>query len=449
MSAVTKAIGLAKKLKHRYQDAIRARTPVYLSPVRRIERVSLPARVCAMTFDDGPCRLPANPAKDDKPLTPTLLEALEAYDARGTFDIVGDTSENYPDKPGKEGSASWGGVRFDHYPDFGKDADGGAVHCPELVQRILDGGHEITSHTYRHVLYGPKPLVYGGRHPFDSLDEVVDDLKKLDSLMRSQYGYEIRLSRPPHYVDKTRDGFTSYDAHAALGYQYMAASFDGAGWLPLASYEAEVEAMITPMERVLAENPDSLCGQIIFQKDGYNMARRSPVADALPKQLALLRKYGYRVVTVSELLGLCPFSDLSPQSPLFAPAKALLDTGWCICFRDNTVRPDAVLSRAEACMFAFGWKTAERRVELVRMKTNVCRDVSYRHPYSAAIELALERGCLSQQAGNFRPDDPITAAEFDSFCQGCLHQSVSPAQEPITHGMAIELLAALAQRETI
>ena len=31
MSAVTKAIGLAKKLKHRYQDELRARTPVYLS----------------------------------------------------------------------------------------------------------------------------------------------------------------------------------------------------------------------------------------------------------------------------------------------------------------------------------------------------------------------------------------------------------------------------------
>jgi hypothetical protein len=26
-----------------------------------------------------------------------------------------------------------------------------------------------------------------------------------------------------------------------MGYQYMAASFDGAGWLPLASYEAEVD----------------------------------------------------------------------------------------------------------------------------------------------------------------------------------------------------------------
>ena len=169
MSAVTKAIGLAKKLKHRYQDEIRARTPVYLSPVRRIERVSLPQRVCAMTFDDGPCRLPANPSSDGKPLTLSLLESLEAFGAHGSFDIVGDTSENYPDKPGKEGSASWGGIRYDHYPDIHKDADGGAVHCPELVQRILDGGHEITSHTYRHVLYGPKPLVYGGRQPFENL----------------------------------------------------------------------------------------------------------------------------------------------------------------------------------------------------------------------------------------------------------------------------------------
>ena len=60
----------------------------------------------------------------------------------------------------------------------------------------------------------------------------------------------------------------------------MAASFDGAGWLPSAAgYEEEVRLMTAPLEAELKKNPDALCGQIIFQKDGYNMAHRSPVAD--------------------------------------------------------------------------------------------------------------------------------------------------------------------------
>lgn len=443
MSAVTKAIGLAKKLKHHFENELRARTPVYLSPVRRIERVALGARVCAMTFDDGPCRLPASPAPDDTPLTLRLLKTLEDYGARGTFDIVGDTSENYPDKPGAEGSASWGGIKFDHYPDFKKDKDGGAVNCPELVQRILDGGHEITSHTYRHVLFGAKPLVYGARHPFDSLDEVTQDLRRLDRHMREHYGYEIRLSRPPHYVDKTKDGFTSYDAYAQMGYQYLAASFDGAGWLPLASYEEEVEAMLSPMRRALEENPDALCGQIIFQKDGYNMARRSPVADALGQQLALLQKYGYRVVTVSQLLSMCPFEDILPESPLFAPAKALLDRGFCVCFRDNTVRPDAPLTRGEACMMIFGQETVARRIELVKNKTRVCRDVSLRHPYAAAIELALSRGCIQKEHGRVRPDAPISQAEFSAFCRALWGAELSAPEGQLTHARAIEIFASL------
>ena len=148
MSLVTKGIGLAKKAKHRFQDQLRERTPVYLSPVRRIERVATEERICAMTFDDGPCRLPANPDRfRGKALTLVLAEILEHYGAKGTFDVVGDTSANYPDKAGKHGSASWGGVAYDHYPDFGKDGQGGAVNCPELIARLLAGGHEITSHT--------------------------------------------------------------------------------------------------------------------------------------------------------------------------------------------------------------------------------------------------------------------------------------------------------------
>ena len=111
MSLVTKCIGLAKKVKHRYDARIKAKTPVTLSPVRRLERVATDERIVAMTFDDGPCRLPANPDRfGGKPLTLVLMETLEKYGAKGTFDVIGDTSGNYPDKAGKEGSATWGGT---------------------------------------------------------------------------------------------------------------------------------------------------------------------------------------------------------------------------------------------------------------------------------------------------------------------------------------------------
>ncbi len=442
MSLVTKGIGLAKKIKHRFEDEIRARTPIYLSPVRRIERVATDTRVCAMTFDDGPCRLPANPTKTDKPLTLDLLETLERFGARGTFDIVGDTSGNYPDKPGKAGSAYWGGVAYDHYPDFGKDADGGAAHCPELVERILSGGHEITSHTWSHVLYGPKPLVYGNRRPLAGLDAVTADLEKLDRFMRENYNYKIRLSRPPHYVDGTKDGFSAYDAHARMGYQYLAASFDGAGWLPLASYEDEVAAMVRPLARALEADPNALCGQIIFQKDGYNMARRSPVADGLAQQLALLSENGYRVVTVSELLDICPFRDLSPKSPYFEAAKALLAAGYCVCYRDNSVKPNAVLTRGELAMMAYGCETVERRIEMVRGKCAAAKDVSRRHPYAAAIEAALTRGAMTAENGRFRPNEVVTAAEFSHFTQAHLGRACTPT-EPLTHGAALAALASL------
>ena len=140
MSLLTKGIGLAKRAKHRFQDQIRERTPVYLSPVRRIEQVAARERICAMTFDDGPCRLPASPDRfRGKALTLVLAETLERYGARGTFDVVGDTSANYPDRAGKHGSASWGGVAYDHYPDFQKYHLGGFTHGPLRVGRLWPG----------------------------------------------------------------------------------------------------------------------------------------------------------------------------------------------------------------------------------------------------------------------------------------------------------------------
>jgi len=446
MSLLTKGIGFAKKVKHHFQDQIRERTPVYLSPVRRIERVATTEKICAMTFDDGPCRLPANPDNfGGKPLTLVLAETLERYGARGTFDVVGDTSTNYPDKPGKHGSASWGGVSYDHYPDFGKDDQGGIAHCPELVDRVLQGGHEITSHTYAHVLFGWKPLVYGQRHYLPNIDAVVDDLRKFHAAMENQWQYHVRLSRPPHYVDSIKGGFTSYDAYALMGYQYMAASFDGAGWLPLATYEAEVEATWRPIEKMLKEDPDYFCGQIIFQKDGYNMARRSPVANGLDAQLKLLTQYGYRIVTVSELMAVSPFLDVQPDSEVGSAAKRLLENNWCVAYRDNTVRADQVLTRGELAMMGFGWDAVADRIAMMKKHRNPFKDLSYRHPYAAAAELAVKEGALTALDGKFCCDTPAGPDDITQFCSRLLGKTpVLKGQTSVTHGefllMAAELL---------
>lgn len=445
MSLLTKGIGFAKKIKHHFQDEIRERTPVYLSPVRRIERVATHERLCAMTFDDGPCRLPANPDHfDGKPLTLVLMETLERYHAKGTFDVVGDTSTNYPDKPGKHGSASWGGISYDHYPDFGQDAQGGIAHCPELVERLLQGGHEITSHTYTHVLFGRKPLVYGRRQYLPDWEAVVDDLQKFHSTMQTQWQYEVTLSRPPHYVDTIRGGFSSYDAYALMGYQYMAASFDGAGWLPLATYEAEVEATWRPMEKLLRENPDYFAGQIIFQKDGYNMARRSPVADGLAQQLKLLQDYGYRVVTVSELMAHSPLRDVLPESPVGRAAKRLLENRWCVAYRDNTLRAEQPLTRGELAMMAYGWDAVPERMAMMKTGTAPFRDLSCQHPYAAAAKLAVQAGALTAAGKTFSPDAPATAEDLAQVCR--VRLGVAPAVPQtthLTHGEGILLLDGL------
>jgi len=298
----------------------------YVGYTRRIERVQTTRRICAMTFDDGPMGLPASPDRfDGRALTDVLLDTLAQYGARGSFDVIGDTSANYPDEAGKLGSAAWGGVRFDHYPDIHCDEQGGAEHNDRLIRRMLAEGHQITNHGYRHIIFGKKPFVYGAREYLPGFDAAVEDLGRLHALMQTRYGYTMTLARPPHYVDKMTGGFTSYDVYDRMGYQYMAASFDGAGWLPStdpdpeAALQAEIRAMVEPMRKALEKDPDFFCGQIIFQKDGYNMAKRTPVAFALGQQLALLQEYGYQVVPVGELAML-----LTPKTDAIARRVAQL-----------------------------------------------------------------------------------------------------------------------------
>ncbi len=396
MSAIVKA---GKKVKNLIKTSGLFRVEHRVTYVRRIESIKTDKRVCAMTFDDGPMALPASPdCFDGRGLTDVLLDTLKRHGAHATFDIVGCTSENYPDKAGKLGSAAWGGEKYDHYPDIDADVHGGAVNCPETVRRMLDEGHELANHGYRHIIFGKKPFVYGKREHFNTIDEITSDLLSLHNYVKESFDYEIKLSRPPHYVDRIDKSFTSYDAYALVGYGYMAASYDGGGWLPsgLSDTEAatkdEIDAMVRVIEKRLEENPDFFCGQIIFGKDGYNMAKRTPVAYALDKQLELLYKYGYTVVPVSELMEESPFADVGRECDIL-PELIELSKTRAIAYSDNTLRLRNKMTNYEYAMLVCPREVAvDARIERIK---NGGKFVS---EYDVALAYAKENGYLDKNA---------------------------------------------------
>lgn len=379
----------------------------HVSYTRRVERVRTDRRICAMTFDDGPMDIPAAPDRfDGRSLTDVLLDTLAEFGAKGTFDVVGDTSENYPDQAGKIGSAAWGGIKYDHYPDIHRDDKGGVVHNDRLIRRMLEEGHQITSHGYRHIIFGKKNFVYGHRAVLGTMDKAVEDLEKLDCLLRDRYGYQLTMHRPPHYVDRMQDGFTSYDVCDKLGYQYLAASFDGAGWLPSTlsdpeeALQAEVDAMVEPMRKALEKDPDFFRGQIIFQKDGYNMGKRTPVAFGLRKQLELLRAYGYQVVTVSALLAESPFADVGREDPLFEKL-CRLQGERAIVYSDNCLRLDSPMSWGELAMLL------SPREETLRRRWNEIRRTGKRQgAYWGAMDWCVQQGLLPKGTN---PEQTVTS----------------------------------------
>lgn len=246
---------------------------------------------------------------------------------------------------------------------------------------------------------------YGAREYLPGFDAAVEDLGRLHALMQTRYGYTMTLARPPHYVDKMTGGFTSYDVYDRMGYQYMAASFDGAGWLPStdpdpeAALQAEIRAMVEPMRKALEKDPDFFCGQIIFQKDGYNMAKRTPVAFALGEQLALLQEYGYQVVPVGELLAESPFADVGREEPLFDRLTALAEQR-AIVFSDNRLRLDDLMTVGELAMLL------TPKTDAIARRVAQLRRTGRAGAYDGAMAWCRENGLVSAAA---HPADHVTA----------------------------------------
>lgn len=112
-------------------------------PGIRISRVSVPDKLVALTFDDGPHGV----------LTPRILDVLDRYGVKGTFFVLGKNVSLYP----------------------------------QVVKRASKAGHEIANHSWSH----PKLTAL-------SYDRVRSELSRTNEAICRATGKYPALMRPPY-----------------------------------------------------------------------------------------------------------------------------------------------------------------------------------------------------------------------------------------------------------
>lgn len=189
-------------------------------------------KVVALTFDDGP----------HKQYTNEILAVLKQYGVKGTFFLIGENVEKYP----------------------------------EIVRAIYADGHVIGNHSYSHN-YLTKL----------SNDELTDDLTKTENLIYGVIKNLPALFRPPYGACS----FRSAKLIKQLGFSIVMWS----------STAEDFHARVTPEK--IAANVIQLVkpGAIITLHDGGGNRRKT--VQALPIIIDILKGEGYEFLTVPELLG--------------------------------------------------------------------------------------------------------------------------------------------------
>lgn len=188
----------------------------------------------ALTFDDGP----------HPKYTPMILDILEKYGAKGTFFVIGQNAEKYPD------------IVLDEY----------------------NRGHEIGNHTYSHP--DLKKI---------SAEDFLNEITKTNEVLKGITGSEPHLFRPPggYLSNAIVNEVASCDATTVL-------------W----SWRQDTRDWSCPsVGCVVSTVLDNLKdGDIVLFHDF--ISGKSPTPDALEKILSKLTEQGYKFVTVSELMSM-------------------------------------------------------------------------------------------------------------------------------------------------
>ncbi len=148
-----------------------------------------------------------------------------------------------------------------------------AKKYPEMAQRMVQDGHEIGSHGYRHENYGDM-----------TADWVKEDIQKAHGLIKEVTGVDPTLLRPPngHYSNQ------SLKVTDELGYKTIIWNVDYLDW--------KNPGRDVIIDRVMSRiKPGSII--LLHASD-----TPTQTAEALPILLDRIQAAGYKIVTVGELL---------------------------------------------------------------------------------------------------------------------------------------------------
>ena len=190
------------------------------------------SKTVSLTFDDGP----------HPKYTPEILDILKEYGVKATFFVVGEN----------------------------------AVRYPEIIQRIINEGHEIGNHTWSHK--GMNGLNEG---------QIRAELSKTHTYLQENFNYSPVLFRPPGGGEYEK----ALEISNQMGYKYIlwAWKTDSKDW---AKPGAEVIA-----KTVLSTVSD---GDIVLLHDYVSGVSSTP--SALREIIPRLQEKGYSFATVSALL---------------------------------------------------------------------------------------------------------------------------------------------------
>ena len=222
------------------------------------------AKRIALTFDDGP-----------GPETDKVLDLLDRHGVKGTFFMLAE-QVNYR---------------------------------PAVAGKIVEKGHEVASHTFKHVNYlrryralaetkGDVAAVEAAQR------ELIDDMRKSRAIIEQATGRKIHLLRMPHGVDRP------WISEAARQTGFVLVNWTyGADWLS------------TPQEELAKSYVRAIKpGAIFLFHDG---GRKREKTLALTEAVILAAKEkGYEIVTAGELLAWpTPRWQRKPINDLQFPTK--------------------------------------------------------------------------------------------------------------------------------